>query len=88
MAFCDDCGLLFQNVHDLQRHVNKWCPEEEEDLPMKRKQDHSIVDIPPTRSTIEYKQQVSMEGGENEETVYVHLMQLSKNSNEELWQEK
>ena len=24
---CDDCGLLFDNVHDLQRHVKKWCYE-------------------------------------------------------------
>ena len=29
-----------------------------------------------------------MEGGENEENVFENLMQLSKNSNEELWQEK
>ena len=33
---CDDCGLLFENVHDLQRHVKNWCPEKE-DLTLKRK---------------------------------------------------
>lgn len=27
MSSCDDCGLLFENIHDLQRHVKRWCPE-------------------------------------------------------------
>ena len=25
---CDDCGLLFDTIHDVQRHVKRgWCPE-------------------------------------------------------------
>ena len=25
---CDDCGLLFDSAHDVQRHVKRgWCPE-------------------------------------------------------------
>ncbi|KAK3106557.1 hypothetical protein FSP39_022526 [Pinctada imbricata] len=27
MHSCDDCGLVFENKHDLQRHVKTWCPE-------------------------------------------------------------
>ncbi|KAK3084610.1 hypothetical protein FSP39_016240 [Pinctada imbricata] len=27
MHSCDDCGLVFENIHDLQRHVKSWCPE-------------------------------------------------------------
>lgn len=27
MPSCDDRGLVFENMHDLQRHVKKWCPE-------------------------------------------------------------
>ena len=24
---CDDCGLLFDSAHDVQRHVKRgWCP--------------------------------------------------------------
>lgn len=34
MSFCDHCGLLFNNTHDLQRHVTRWCPE---NFPLKRK---------------------------------------------------
>ena len=25
MSSCDDCGIMFENVHDLQRHVKNWC---------------------------------------------------------------
>ena len=24
---CDDCGLVFNNAHDLQRNIKRWCPE-------------------------------------------------------------
>lgn len=27
MPSCDDCGLVFENMHDLQRHVKRWFPE-------------------------------------------------------------
>ena len=25
---CDECGVLFNNPHDLQKHVRTWCPEQ------------------------------------------------------------
>lgn len=27
MVSCDDCGLVFDSTHDLQRHIKRWCPE-------------------------------------------------------------
>ena len=27
MPSCDDCGLLFENIHNLQKHVKNWCHE-------------------------------------------------------------
>ncbi|KAL4239956.1 hypothetical protein ACF0H5_000753 [Mactra antiquata] len=27
MPSCDDCDVMFENVHDLQNHVKRWCPE-------------------------------------------------------------
>lgn len=27
MASCDDCGLVFDSTHDLQRHIKTLCPE-------------------------------------------------------------
>ncbi|WAR17793.1 hypothetical protein MAR_032387 [Mya arenaria] len=30
---CDDCGLLFDSAHDVQRHVKRgWCPETRETM--------------------------------------------------------
>ncbi|WAQ96109.1 hypothetical protein MAR_028799 [Mya arenaria] len=30
---CDDCGLLFDSAHDVQRHVKRgWCPEPRETM--------------------------------------------------------
>jgi hypothetical protein len=28
MISCDDCGILFVSLHDLQRHIKTWCPEQ------------------------------------------------------------
>jgi hypothetical protein len=27
MPSCDDCGLMFENISDLVKHMNRWCPE-------------------------------------------------------------
>jgi hypothetical protein len=24
---CDDCGVVLDNMYDLQRHIKSWCPE-------------------------------------------------------------
>ena len=24
---CDDCGIVFENIHDLQNHIKRWCQE-------------------------------------------------------------
>jgi uncharacterized C2H2 Zn-finger protein len=41
---CDDCGLLFDSTHDVQRHVKRvWCPEKIEPLAKKAKKEESNV---------------------------------------------
>lgn len=42
---CDDCGLVFENVHDLQRHVKKWCPENV--LPKRKREDEEMEEDKP-----------------------------------------
>lgn len=27
LSACDDCGLVSENMHDIQRHVKRWGPE-------------------------------------------------------------
>jgi hypothetical protein len=43
---CDDCGLLFDTAHDVQRHVKRWwCPENNEPPAKKQKiEDESVID--------------------------------------------
>jgi uncharacterized C2H2 Zn-finger protein len=39
---CDDCGLLFDSTHDIQRHVKRvWCPETIEPPAKKAKKEES-----------------------------------------------
>ena len=28
---CDDCGIVFDNTHALQKHVKRGCPEDDSD---------------------------------------------------------
>ena len=35
MPSCDDCGLVFDHITDLQRHIKFWCPEQCRGSPMK-----------------------------------------------------
>ena len=28
---CDDCGIVFDNTHALQRHAKRGCPEDDSD---------------------------------------------------------
>jgi uncharacterized C2H2 Zn-finger protein len=42
---CDDCGLLFDSAHDVQRHVKcGWCPESNEPPTKKMKTEQSELD--------------------------------------------
>ena len=45
MVSCDECGLMFENIHDLQRHVKNWCPET---VPAKKAKIEPVVDTPLT----------------------------------------
>ena len=47
---CDECGLMFENVSDLMRHVKQWCPENSN---LKRKREDDNDGIPFKRSKID-----------------------------------
>jgi hypothetical protein len=50
MPSCDDCGLI-ENILDLARHMNRWCPENN-DLKGKRDDDEDD-NIPSKKSRLE-----------------------------------
>lgn len=41
MPSCDDCGIVFENMHDLQRHIKTWCPKNDS---LKRKRDGKEIE--------------------------------------------
>ena len=53
MPACDDCGIVFENIYDLQRHVKKWCPEREELLKRPREDDGDDDEPPFKKAHIE-----------------------------------
>lgn len=53
MPPCDDCGLVFENVHDLQRHVKKWCPENVS--PKRKREDEEMEEDQPPKKWIPFE---------------------------------
>lgn len=88
MPSCDDCGLVFENSHDLQKHVKGWCPEQPS---IKRKllDDENI-----SSKRMKYDESDQEENGEmvpktDEETdVYTELAKWARQHNEEKRQQK
>ena len=56
MPSCDDCGLMFDSLHDVQRHVKKWCPENESS---KRKREDNEVPVEKSTDSINSKEDES-----------------------------
>lgn len=56
MSSCDDCGLVFDSTHDLQRHIKRWCPEND-----KRKRQLSVdyYEEPPKKKSSIYFSQMN-----------------------------
>ena len=77
MPSCDDCGLVFENVHDLQRHVKRWCPENRE-----RKGDVATIEVDESNVTPFKPEQKENDDREHE------VMTRAKEDNEKLWDQK
>lgn len=84
---CDDCGIVFENMHDLQRHIKTWCPE---NVSLKRKRDDKeIEEDQPPKKRIPFEPEEKEEDKENQEDdVFNHLMKMAKEDNEKIWDRK
>ena len=68
---CDDCGQLFDTVHDVQRHVkNEWCPEHRE---QKKRKHEEMSDTDQDDSV-------------DENEAFVQLWKRAKKSNDEKYE--
>ncbi|CAG2217093.1 unnamed protein product [Mytilus edulis] len=80
MPSCDDCGVVFESVPDLARHINKWCPENND---LKRKREKEDEDIPLKKSRVD-----EIDTEEGEDMAFVKLAELAREANEGVWEEK
>lgn len=85
MPSCDDCEIVFENMHDLQRHVKKWCPE---NVSLKRKQDdEEMEEDQPPQKWIPFEPEEKEEESQ-EDDVFNHLMKMANEDNKNLWDQK
>jgi hypothetical protein len=82
MPSCDDCGQMFENIPDLARHMNRWCPENN-DLKGKRDDDEDD-NIPSKKSRLEEQTTID----EGEDVAFTRLAELVREANEDKWESK
>ena len=78
MQSCDDCGIVFENIHDLQNHIKKWCPEQS--FKRKREEDEEEEEFLPRRKKTN---DVS-----EERKAFNQMMDRARTDNEGDWQTK
>ncbi len=67
---CDDCGLLFDSTHDVQRHVKRgWCPENNEP--------------PAKKMKLEEQEPWSIDDNIEDNDGYLSLWENARSANEE-----
>jgi hypothetical protein len=82
MPSCDDCGLVFESMHDLQRHIKRWCPEN-------NKRKDNDVEMEEDRSNwIPFEPEKSEDEENREDEVFIALMDKAKENNETEWDQK
>ncbi len=83
-ASCDDCGVVFETIHDLQKHVKNWCQEQ---LYLKRKLPEEDY-VPTKRVKYESEEESDVENGDEEDEVFMTLAEAAMENNEEEWTKK
>ena len=89
MPSCDDCGLLFENIHNLQKHVKNWCHESSK---RKRENDEFLNESVKKQKLDEwmhYDSDDSVDDYESEEKKVFHdFMDKVRTYNEKEWNQK
>lgn len=77
MPACDDSGVMFENLHDLQNHLKRWCPEQQS---LKRGIfQEDIISDKKTKYDLDDESSVMDTDRENE--VYADFAELTKRRN-------
>ncbi|KAK3106137.1 hypothetical protein FSP39_013511 [Pinctada imbricata] len=88
MSSCDDCGIVFENVHDLQRHIKKWCPENEDRKRKREDIEGDEVVFKKVKESDNIEEEDEEEEEDHEDQVFDALMDKASTDNEEVWEEK
>ena len=80
MVSCDQCGLMFEDIHDLQRHIQNWCPE----VPTKR----AKLECVDEKAVVEQPQPVNPLTTEAELPIFEEMWSDVEKTNNKLWQRK
>ncbi|CAG2219059.1 unnamed protein product [Mytilus edulis] len=83
MNSCDDCGVLFETIHDLQRHIKTWCPENKES---KRKLPEDIEEnssAKKARLDNQSDNEYVLNDTKQENKAYLKIGKISRDYNEE-----
>jgi hypothetical protein len=88
MPSCDDCGVLFETVHDLQLHVKRWCPERDRESLKRHREDDDEEDTEDEVYRTAKKPKIEKEREQNECKVYDTLVALSIKANEPAFRTK
>ena len=57
MPSFDDCGLMFGNISDFAKHMNRWCPENQRKPTFERNLSTKIAEFDHTECDVEAKAQ-------------------------------
>jgi hypothetical protein len=94
MPSCDDCGVVLDSMHDLQRHIKTWCPESES-LKRKREDEDISEDNTSERSRAEWIEYDNSDDSSefedddiDENEGYKALINESVDSTEKIWDAK
>ena len=83
MASCDYCGLVFDNVHDLQRHIKNWCPETQMVPPSAK-----VIDAVVTKQEEPMDVENMYRIPDAEQPVYQQMMEQVEEENKKIWQRR
>lgn len=86
MHSCDDFDLSFENMHDLQRHVKRWCPENF--LWKRKRDDENDEDQTPSKKILITSEEKEEEREDQEHELFNYLIKRAKEVNEKQWKQK
>lgn len=85
MPYCDDCEVVFDNIHDVQRHIkDKWCPVQQK----RQRESNDEEDVHPKKTTWLTLSDVydSENTSDQDNNAFQGMYTNAQNQNETIWE--